>query len=62
MKKRNANQIFFHCLLFISVVTEPFFPCSALQNDVNVSGNQLGNLLTLDGLNRIVLVLECYIS
>ena len=45
-----CDEVFLHGLLLVAVVTEPLLPLATLQDDVDVSGDQLRDLLPLGGL------------
>ena len=52
-----TDEAFLQILFFIAVLAEPFLPLPPLEDDVNVAGNEGGNLFPLSGLDTVVLVL-----
>ena len=52
-----ADEALLQIFLLVSVLAEPFFPLSPLEDDVNIPGNQGGYLFSLSGLDTVVLVL-----
>ena len=51
------NETFFQVFLFIAILTEPLFPLSSLEDDVNVASNEGSDLFSICGLYTVVLVL-----
>ena len=45
-----GDEVFLHGLLLVAVVAEPLLPLPTLQDDVDVSGDQLRDLLAFGGL------------
>ena len=52
-----TDEALLQIFLLVSVLAEPFFPLSPLEDDVNIPGNQGGYLFSLSGLDTVVLVL-----
>ena len=52
-----ADEALLQIFLFISVLAEPLLPLSPLEDDVDIAGNEGCYLLSLCGLDTVVLVL-----
>ena len=52
-----ADETLLQIFLFIPVLAEPLLPLPPLEDDVDVAGYQGGYLLSLSGLDTVVLVL-----
>ena len=52
-----ADEGLLHGLLFVSILSKPFFPLPSLQDDVDVASDEGADVFALSGLHTVVLVL-----